>query len=34
MPIAFPFFYIAPQENEDILRKFYPRDKGPILSRR
>ncbi|KAH8976071.1 hypothetical protein BDL97_01G194900 [Sphagnum fallax] len=33
MPIAFPFFYIAPQENEDILRKFYPRDKGPILSR-
>jgi hypothetical protein len=33
MPVAFPFFYIAPQENEDILRKFYPRDKGqsPIL---
>jgi hypothetical protein len=32
MPVAFPFFYIAPQENEDILRKFYPRDKGPITN--
>ncbi|CAM6044368.1 unnamed protein product [Sphagnum compactum] len=32
MPVAFPFFYIAPQENEDILCKFYPRDKGPITN--
>eukprot|EP00246_Nothoceros_aenigmaticus_P006908 TRINITY_DN202_c0_g1_i1.p1 TRINITY_DN202_c0_g1~~TRINITY_DN202_c0_g1_i1.p1 ORF type:complete len:369 (-),score=54.55 TRINITY_DN202_c0_g1_i1:1188-2294(-) len=30
MPAAFPFFYIAPGKHEDVLRKFYPKSKGPI----
>jgi len=29
-PAAYPFFYIKPAENENILRRFYPQDKGPI----
>ncbi|PKA55399.1 hypothetical protein AXF42_Ash006601 [Apostasia shenzhenica] len=29
-PAAFPFFYIKPSENEKILRKFYPKEKGPV----
>jgi hydroxyproline O-arabinosyltransferase len=29
-PAAFPFFYIKPTENEKILRKFFPEEKGPI----
>jgi hypothetical protein len=32
MPAAFPFFYIEPKENEEVLRKFFPRDKGPITN--
>jgi len=28
-PAAFPFFYIKPSENEKIIRKFYPEEKGP-----
>ncbi|CAO2837381.1 unnamed protein product [Amaranthus hypochondriacus] len=27
-PVAYPFFYIKPEENEKIIRKFYP--KGAI----
>ncbi|KAJ1258281.1 hypothetical protein BS78_10G063300 [Paspalum vaginatum] len=27
---AFPFFYIEPQKYENVLRKFFPKDKGPI----
>jgi len=27
---AFPFFYIEPEKNEKVLRKFFPEDKGPI----
>jgi len=29
-PAAFPFFYIKPSENEKIIRKFYPEEKGPV----
>lgn len=29
-PAAFPFFYIKPTENEKILRKFFPEEKGPV----
>ncbi|MCL7043340.1 hypothetical protein MKW94_023332 [Papaver nudicaule] len=29
-PVAFPFFYIKPAENEKNLRKFYPEEKGPV----
>ncbi|KAF3786365.1 hypothetical protein EJ110_NYTH25599 [Nymphaea thermarum] len=29
-PAAFPFFYIKPNENEKLIRKFYPEEKGPI----
>ncbi|CAL5443711.1 unnamed protein product [Camellia sinensis] len=27
---AFPFFYIEPQKYESVLRKFFPKEKGPI----
>ncbi|KAG2604581.1 hydroxyproline O-arabinosyltransferase 1-like isoform X1 [Panicum virgatum] len=27
---AFPFFYIEPEKNEKVLRKFFPEDKGAI----
>ncbi|KAL6898042.1 hypothetical protein ACP4OV_006638 [Aristida adscensionis] len=27
---AFPFFYIEPTKYESVLRKFFPKDKGPI----
>ncbi|AQL01619.1 hypothetical protein ZEAMMB73_Zm00001d045127 [Zea mays] len=27
---AFPFFYIEPKKYENVLRKFFPEDKGPI----
>eukprot|EP00245_Coleochaete_scutata_P012491 TRINITY_DN4847_c1_g1_i2.p1 TRINITY_DN4847_c1_g1~~TRINITY_DN4847_c1_g1_i2.p1 ORF type:complete len:386 (+),score=70.76 TRINITY_DN4847_c1_g1_i2:165-1322(+) len=30
MPAAFPFFYITPKDHESVLRKFFPREKGPI----
>lgn len=29
-PAAFPFFYIKPTENEKIMRKYYPEEKGPV----
>ncbi|KAF9598295.1 hypothetical protein IFM89_026562 [Coptis chinensis] len=29
-PVAFPFFYIKPAENEKVIRKFYPEEKGPV----
>ncbi|XP_027331287.1 hydroxyproline O-arabinosyltransferase 3-like isoform X2 [Abrus precatorius] len=29
-PAGFPFFYIKPVENEKIIRKFYPKEKGPV----
>ncbi|KAK9157421.1 hypothetical protein Scep_003995 [Stephania cephalantha] len=29
-PVAFPFFYIKPAQNEKIIRKFYPEEKGPV----
>ncbi|KAK3003680.1 hypothetical protein RJ639_018450 [Escallonia herrerae] len=31
-PAAFPFFYIKPAENEKILRKYYPEEKGPVTN--
>jgi hydroxyproline O-arabinosyltransferase len=27
---AFPFFYIEPKKYENVLRKFFPEDKGSI----
>ena len=32
MPAAFAFFYITPKENEEVLRKFYPKELGPITN--
>ena len=32
MPAAFKFFYIVPTENEEVLRKFFPKEKGPITN--
>ncbi|KAM1807462.1 hypothetical protein ACFX11_030464 [Malus domestica] len=29
-PAGYPFFYIKPTENEKIIRKFYPVEKGPV----
>lgn len=29
-PVAFPFFYIKPAENEKIVRKYYPKEKGLV----
>ncbi|KAL6898041.1 hypothetical protein ACP4OV_006637 [Aristida adscensionis] len=29
-PAAFPFFYISPRRYENILRKFFPEEEGPI----
>ncbi|KAF6155405.1 hypothetical protein GIB67_019931 [Kingdonia uniflora] len=29
-PAAFPFFYIRPDENKQIIRKYYPEEKGPV----
>ncbi|BBN67539.1 hypothetical protein Prudu_107S001200, partial [Prunus dulcis] len=29
-PAGYPFFYIIPAENEKIIRKFYPEEKGPV----
>lgn len=31
-PVAFPFFYIKPAENEKIIRKYYPEEKGPVTN--
>ncbi|KAG6548902.1 hypothetical protein Mapa_009665 [Marchantia paleacea] len=32
LPAAFPFFYIEPANNEAVLRKFFPKEKGPITN--
>ncbi|KAL3693514.1 hypothetical protein R1sor_007165 [Riccia sorocarpa] len=32
LPAAFPFFYIEPQNNEEVLRKFFPKEMGPVSS--
>lgn len=29
---AFPFFYIEPKKYETVLRKFFPKEKGPITN--
>ncbi|XP_048140525.1 hydroxyproline O-arabinosyltransferase 3-like isoform X3 [Rhodamnia argentea] len=31
-PAAFPFFYIKPAENENIIRKFFPEENGPVTN--
>ncbi|KAL5226773.1 hypothetical protein ABZP36_015038 [Zizania latifolia] len=31
-PAAFPFFYITPSEHENILRKYYPKERGPVTN--
>jgi len=30
LPAAFPFFYIEPAKFENIVRKYYPKEKGPV----
>ncbi|KAK1292856.1 Aspartic proteinase PCS1 [Acorus calamus] len=30
LPAAFPFFYIKPTEHVNIIRKFYPEEKGEV----
>lgn len=32
LPAAFPFFYIKPAENEKIVRKFFPKENGPVTN--
>ncbi|GAQ89564.1 hypothetical protein KFL_005370010 [Klebsormidium nitens] len=32
MPAAYPFFYIEPKKYETLLRRYYPKDKGPITN--
>lgn len=29
---AFPFFYIEPKKYESVLRKYFPKDMGPITN--
>lgn len=31
-PVAFPFFYMKPAEHDDIIRKFFPKENGPITN--
>jgi len=31
-PAGYPFFYIKPAENENIMRKFYPKENGPVTN--
>lgn len=31
-PAAFPFFYITPQKFENIVRKYYPVEMGPVTN--
>lgn len=31
-PAGFPFFYIKPEENKKIVRKFYPEENGPLTN--
>ncbi|KAG6783314.1 hypothetical protein POTOM_012760 [Populus tomentosa] len=30
LPVAFPFFYIEPAKFENIVRKYYTEEKGPV----
>ncbi|KAK1279207.1 hypothetical protein QJS04_geneDACA016568 [Acorus gramineus] len=32
LPAAFPFFYIKPTEHVNIIRKFYPEEKGEVTN--
>lgn len=32
MPAGYPFFYIKPEQNEKIIRKFYPEENGPVIN--
>lgn len=32
LPAAYPFFYIKPAENEKLMRKFFPVEKGPVTN--
>lgn len=32
LPAGFPFFYIKPEENEKIIRKYYPKESGPVTN--
>ncbi|THU70192.1 hypothetical protein C4D60_Mb08t22430 [Musa balbisiana] len=31
-PAGFPFFYIKPAEHSQIIRKFFPKEKGPVTN--
>ncbi|KAI3495510.1 hypothetical protein L1887_37851 [Cichorium endivia] len=31
-PAGFPFFYIKPDQNEKIIRKYYPKEYGPVTN--
>ncbi|PKI57767.1 hypothetical protein CRG98_021834, partial [Punica granatum] len=31
-PAGYPFFYIKPAEHEKIIRKFFPKEKGPVTN--
>ncbi|XP_074575377.1 hydroxyproline O-arabinosyltransferase NOD3-like [Curcuma longa] len=31
-PAGFPFFYIKPTEHVEIVRKFFPEEKGPVTN--
>lgn len=31
-PVAYPFFYIKPAEHEEIARKFFPKENGPVTN--
>jgi len=31
-PAAFPFFYITPEKYENIVRKYYPAEMGPVTN--
>lgn len=30
MGAAFPFFYIEPKKYENVLRKYFPEENGPV----
>ena len=32
LPAGFPFFYIKPTQNEKIIRKFFPKENGPVTN--
>ncbi|KAI3739008.1 hypothetical protein L2E82_29345 [Cichorium intybus] len=31
-PAGFPFFYIKPDQNEKMIRKYYPKEYGPVTN--